>query len=73
MPPIGPIKRADLIRAMRSLDFTGPHEGGKHQYMERSDGHRVRIPNPHRGEIGTGLLMLILREAGIARERWERQ
>jgi hypothetical protein len=32
----------------------------------------VRIPNPHRGDIGTELLGRILRQAGIARATWER-
>jgi predicted RNA binding protein YcfA (HicA-like mRNA interferase family) len=73
VPPIGPIKRNALIRAMRDLGFTGPHGGGKHEYMERQDGLRVRIPNPHRGDIGTGLLMLVLREAEITREVWEQR
>ena len=73
MPPISPTKRNDLAREMRDRGFTGPHEGGKHQYMERPDGLRIRIPNSHRGDIGTGLLMQILREAGIMRETWERR
>ena len=33
MPPIGPIKRTDLIRYLRMLGFEGPYAGGKHQYM----------------------------------------
>ena len=32
---------------------------------------RVRIPNPHRGDIGRRLLADILRQAGISREEWE--
>ncbi len=30
----------------------------------------VRIPNPHQGEIGVGLLTRILREAGVSKEEW---
>lgn len=33
MPKFGPIKRKDLIRYMRQLDFAGPYSGGKHQFM----------------------------------------
>jgi hypothetical protein len=32
---------------------------------------QVRIPNPHKGNIGKNLLMRILKEAGISREEWE--
>jgi hypothetical protein len=70
MPVIGPISRADLIRYLRQLGFTGPHPGRRHQVM-RSGGVTVRIPNPHPGDIGRDLLMRILREAGISRDEWE--
>jgi hypothetical protein len=33
---------------------------------------RVRIPNPHRGDIGKHLLRAVLREAGISVEEWEK-
>jgi hypothetical protein len=33
---------------------------------------KVSIPNPHRREIGRNLLAIILREAGISRDEWER-
>ncbi|KUG18792.1 hypothetical protein ASZ90_011499 [hydrocarbon metagenome] len=31
---------------------------------------RIRIPNPHKQEIGISLLVEILREGGISREEW---
>ena len=71
MPPWAPTKRRDLIAELRRVGFTGPFSGGKHQFMTR--GHVVlTIPNPHRGDIGVGLLSVILRQAGIARKDWER-
>jgi hypothetical protein len=33
---------------------------------------RVRIPNPHRGDIGKNLLRQILKEAEIKLEIWEK-
>jgi hypothetical protein len=33
---------------------------------------KVRIPNPHRGDIGKDLLALLLREVGLSREEWEK-
>jgi len=33
---------------------------------------RLRIPNPHGGDISVALLSEILRQAGITRDEWER-
>jgi predicted RNA binding protein YcfA (HicA-like mRNA interferase family) len=44
--------------------------GGDHQYM-KGRGIKLRIPNPHTEDIGRGLLVRILRQAGIEREEWE--
>ena len=71
MPRFGPIKRKDLIRFLKRLGFTGPVSGGKHQFMVRAD-VTLRVPNPHRADIGADLLARILRQAGISREEWER-
>jgi hypothetical protein len=32
----------------------------------------LTIPNPHRGAISRALLGILLRQAGISREDWER-
>jgi len=32
----------------------------------------VHIPNPHQADIGASLLVRILKQAGIARETWEK-
>src|ERR1017187_1128194 len=70
MPAIGPIKRRDLIGCLRALGFEAPVSGGDHQYM-KGRGRKLRIPNPHTEDIGRGLLVRILRQAGI--ERAERE
>lgn len=71
MPIFGPIKRRDLIRALRRLGFDGPYAGGSHQYMVRAE-HKLYVPNPHSGEISQALLVRILQQAGIDRSEWER-
>ena len=71
MPAIRPIKQIELIRFLRKLDFIGPYSGGKHQFMVKGD-LRIRIPNPHRKDIGKNLLKLILKEAEISKETWEK-
>jgi hypothetical protein len=71
MPPFGPISRTNLIAAFRRAGFSGPHAGKKHQVMVRL-GSKLRVPNPYQGDISTGLLNRILREAGITRDEWEK-
>ncbi|HJP19666.1 MAG TPA: type II toxin-antitoxin system HicA family toxin [Nitrospinota bacterium] len=70
MPALGPVKRKDLIFFMKKLDFHGPYSGGKHQFMVKEN-LRIRIPNPHKKEIGKNLLKQILREAGVDKTEWE--
>ena len=71
MPPLGPVKRKDLISRLKRLGFLGPYAGGKHQFLVRS-GVRLRLPNPHQGDIGREFLVRILRQAGVEIEEWER-
>ena len=71
MPPFGPVRRGELIRALRALGFDGPYSGGKHQFMVRGS-VTLRIPNPHEGDIGRELLSRVLRQAGVDRETWEK-
>lgn len=71
MPRFGPVKRTDLIRYLRALGFEGPYSGRKHQFMVRGE-ITLRLPNPHRGDIGKELLSRILRQAKVDRETWEK-
>jgi hypothetical protein len=66
----GPTTRADLIRYLRQMGFRGPYSGGKRQFIVKEH-LRLRIPNPHRGDIGRNLLGAILPEAGISVGEWE--
>jgi predicted RNA binding protein YcfA (HicA-like mRNA interferase family) len=71
MPEIKPIKQKELIHFLRKLDFIGPYSGGKHMFMVKGD-LRIRIPNPHKKDIGKNFLELILKEAEISKETWEK-
>lgn len=62
MPGIGPIKWNTLIKYLRKLGFYGPYSGGKHQFMEKEN-LTLRLPDPHKPDIGTGLLTRILKQA----------
>jgi predicted RNA binding protein YcfA (HicA-like mRNA interferase family) len=71
MPRLGPIKRRELVAALRRAGFSGPFAGGKHEFMQRGD-LALTIPSPHGSDIGPDLLARILRQAGISRDEWER-
>lgn len=71
MPQFGPIRRRELIAGLRKLGFLGPFTGSKHEFMQKGS-LLLTIPNPHRGDIGPGLLATVLRQAGISRRDWER-
>lgn len=69
MARLVPVSRAELIKRLRKLGFEGPFPGSDHDYMIRGD-YFVRIPNPHKRDIGVRLLSEILREGGISRDEW---
>ncbi len=71
MPRLGPIKRVELIRYLQILGFEGPYSGGKHQFMLKGM-IRLRLPNPHRRDVGRELLSRILKQAGIDKDSWEK-
>jgi predicted RNA binding protein YcfA (HicA-like mRNA interferase family) len=71
MPRLGPIKRKDLVRYLKQLGFAGPYSGGKHQIMTKGD-LTLRLPNPHKSDIGQEFLTRILRQARIKRDEWEK-
>jgi len=71
VPRPGPIKRTELIRYLQTLGFEGPYSGGKHQFMLKGV-IRLRLPNPHRRDVGRELLTRILKQAGIDKDSWER-
>lgn len=71
MPKLAPIKRKDLIYYLRQLGFDGLFPGGNHQYMQKGN-LKVRVPNPHKSEVGKNLLLDLLKQADIERDVWEK-
>jgi predicted RNA binding protein YcfA (HicA-like mRNA interferase family) len=69
MARLGPLSWGELVRRLRELGFEGPYAGGRHPQMRRGELTLV-LPNPHVGDIGVGLLVRILRQAGVTREEW---
>ena len=71
MPPFGPIKRKDFIKALKRAGFAGPFAGGKHEFLIKGE-LRLVLPNPHQSEISKDLLARILRQARLSRAEWEK-
>jgi predicted RNA binding protein YcfA (HicA-like mRNA interferase family) len=71
VPHLGPIERVELIKYLQILGFEGPYSGGKHQFMVKG-AIRLRLPNPHRRDVGRELLSRILKQAGIDKDSWEK-
>ena len=71
MPALSPVTRRELIVRLRRLGFRGPYGGAKHEFMVRGD-LRLRIPNPHRRDIGVPLLTRMLKQAGVSPQEWAR-
>jgi len=46
MPSWKPLKRRELIAALRRAGFSGPYSGGRHEFMQKGD-LVLTIPNPH--------------------------
>ena len=68
---LSPVTRREFVARLRRLGFRGPHAGAKHEFMVRGD-LRLRIPNPHRGDIAVPLLAKILKQAEVSPEEWTR-
>jgi predicted RNA binding protein YcfA (HicA-like mRNA interferase family) len=69
MTRLVPVGRRELIQRLHRLHFEGPFTGGRHEFMVRGS-VRLILPNPHRQEISTDLLVRLLRQAGVSREEW---
>lgn len=60
-----------LVQKFRKLGFDGPYSGGRHLFMTR-DNLKVRIPNPHKGDISKHLISEILRQTEISSQEWDK-
>ncbi len=68
---LGPISRRELIIRLKKFGYADPSSGGRHPFMIKGE-HKLKVPNKHhKGDIGIGLQMRIIGQAGISKEDWE--
>ncbi len=60
-----------LVQKLNKLGFYGPFSGGRHLFMEKN-GLKVHIPNPHGSDISARLVAMIIKQAGIFLEDWDK-
>lgn len=69
---MGPLSRRDLIKRFRALGWVGPRQGKNHQFMASGE-RKVRLPNPHGGDIGGELVAeIVVKQAKISRTEWDK-
>ena len=59
-----------LVQKFRAIGFDGPYSGGRHLFMVNGE-LKVRIPNPHRGDISVSLINEILKQSSISKHDWD--
>ena len=65
------ISWSEPIKRLGELGFEGPYlSSGPHPYFMRRGDLTVDLPNPHKQDIGVGLLKKILKQAEISRDEW---
>jgi len=59
-----------LVQKFRRLGFDGPYSGGRPLFMVKGK-LKLRVPNPHRGDISKHLIAETLRQADISAKEWD--
>lgn len=65
-----PISRREILRRLKALDWAGPYSGGKHAFVCKGT-LKLRIPNPHGGDIDWSLMKRLLQQASISEDEWD--
>lgn len=65
-------KRRKVVKRLKELGWTGPKKegNGPHPWQMRKGKQVLHLPNPHRQDIGIGLLTRLLQQAGIEHKEW---
>ncbi|MGZ8920369.1 MAG: type II toxin-antitoxin system HicA family toxin [Limisphaerales bacterium] len=59
------------MRRLQKFGWGPPEGGGKHPVIRKTDGSKLVIPNPHKGDVDWSLTKRILAQAGISPHDWD--
>lgn len=68
MPKLPVISGQDLVRALTKAGFEVHHQKGSHIILKQSVPPFARISVPNHKELKRGLVVSLLREAGLTRD-----
>lgn len=51
------------------MGWEGPIQGPDHAFMQKGK-RKVKVPNPHEGDIDISLLTRILKQAGVTKSQY---
>ncbi|HWG84885.1 MAG TPA: type II toxin-antitoxin system HicA family toxin [Deinococcales bacterium] len=72
MSGLGPAKAREVVRRLERAGFRRERQRGSHLALRHPDGRTVIVPM-HAGDIPTGTLHnIVVRQARIAPDEWER-
>jgi len=67
LPKLPVVNARELLAALRRAGFVERRQTGSHVILRHPDGRFATVPK-HPGDLGTGLLAAILRQAEISAE-----
>ena len=70
MPKLPVVSGQDVVRVLTKAGFEVHHQKGSHIILKQTVSPFARLSVPNHKEIKRGLLVSLLRDAGLTRERF---
>ncbi len=65
-----PLPAEKVIKALNKIGFEVSRQRGSHVILKNKEGTIIVVPNHPGEEIGRGLLMKIIKQAGITKDKF---
>ncbi len=66
------VRPKDLIRVLQRIGFEVDHQSGSHVTLFRESDHRRVVVPMHNRDLGIGLLLKIIADAGLSRDEFKK-
>ncbi len=70
MKKLTPLPAERVIKVLEKIGFVPVRQRGSHIILKNETGTMIVVPNHPGEEIGRGLLMKIIKQAGITKEKF---